>query len=512
MPLLFASSALAREVWVEATLQDLTTCELSVGLDLGSAGRLAARRPGALEAMASAWLGAGDPSTRDGLLVEWDGRFLSLRKVGPCEEAVTDLGALLERVDHTRELSVPDPVVRAWLPPPELVSLRGKEALHRAIAAALGASETAASDEEVYELLVDAMREAPIAVRTRGRLTREVIARRLPRRMKAIAPATPRTLAPFEPRTLLLPPQAVSMSRFWVLWRVDDRDDGVLLESLLGHRGHRLAERLVNDWGLVDELGAVWLQGPSLIVISGAVAGGGFKAPIERLFIELTELSMALSKRPASEEASTRGAWLLASARRGFSLLHRAAPRSPQHIARLLDDTLTRDLATVVVEPMRDDPETAVAVVDAELIATWTAATLDLRCPSPDDRRDKSALLEEEHGLDAKRYLAMSRALGRDSERMRLLDRELVDRCAEDMKLRAMLSSPRIIAMHREIRCGKAATLRTDDATEVARRRKVYRRYGIDSSVHRPLIAMARRSPTLLDELLAIDQRCPEVL
>lgn len=532
-----ASSALARDVFVEASPQDRTACGLSVGLDLGAAGLVAARRPGALEAMAAAWLEAGDagnPTVHNGLTVDWDGRFLSLRKSAPCEGEPSQLAALLALVDRTRELTVPYPAVRAWVPPPELAALRRDEALHRATAAALGASETAGLDEEVHEMLVAAMRVAPVLVRARG-LTREVIVRRLPKGMKALAQAAPAKLARFEPRTLLLAPQASSVSRFWIVWRLegpdfdrhdghdghaghehDARSTGPLLESLLGHRGHRLSERLINDWGLVDELAVVWLAGPSLLVVSGAVAGDGFKAPVERVFVELAELAAAMSKRPASEEAAVHGAWLLALARHRSSSGSQTSP-SPQTVARLLSDMLTRDLATVVVEPMRDDPETAVAVVDAELITVWTAATLDMRCPAPDERRDKNTLLLEEHGLDARRYLAMSRALGRDAERMRLLDRELVDRCAEDTKLRGMLVSARIIAMHREIRCGRATSssphdAHADDAGEVARRRKVYRRFGIDSSVHRPLIRMARRSPTLRDELTAIDLRCPEAL
>ncbi len=486
---------------------------------------MAARRPGALEAMASAWLHTGDAAdpkmtVRNGLSVVWDGRFLSLQKSAPCEAAPMHLASLLELVDLTRKLTVPYPAVRAATPPPELTALRRDEALHRATAAALGASETAGLDEEVHEMLVDAMRVAPVHVRARG-LTREAVdsavRRRLPKGMKAVVQAPPKNeLLRFEPKTLLLAPQAASTSRFWIVWRIDDHDarsSGVLLESLLGHRGHRLSERLVYDWGLVDELQAIWLEGPALLVLSGAVAGDGFKAPIERIFVELAELSKAMSRRPASEEATTHGAFFIALAKHGPSPGKKSTSPSPQAIARVLDDVLTRDLATVIVEPMRDDPETAVAVVDAELIAIWTAATLDLRCPAPDEHRDKNALLSQEHGLDAKRYLAMSRALGRDPDRMRLLDRELVDRCAEDTKLRAMLASPRIIALHREIRCGRPSShssRHVDDNTEVVRRRKVYRRFGIDSSVHRPLVAMARRSPGLRDELDAIDQRCPE--
>ena len=524
----FLSSASARDVFIEAIAEDRTTCDLSIGLDLGAAGLMAARRPGALEAMASAWLHTGDgggPATRNGLSVAWDGRFLSLEKSAPCRAAPMHLASLLELVDLTRKLTVPYPAVRASTPPPELTALRRDEALHRATAAALGASETAGLDEEVHELLVDAMRVAPVLVRARG-LTREAVdsavRRRLPKGMKAVVqPAPPKDeLQRFEPKTLLLAPQAASTSRFWIVWRIDDHDArsvGVLLESLLGHRGHRLSERLVNDWGLVDELEATWLEGPALLVVSGAVAGDGFKAPIERIFVELAELSAAMSRRPASEEAATHGAWLIALAEHGPSPGQKSTSPSPQAVARVLDEVLTRDLATVVVEPMRDDPETAVAVVDAELIAVWTAATLDLRCPPPDEHRDKNTLLSQEHALDVKRYLAMSRALGRDPDRMRLLDRELVDRCAEDTKLRAMLASARIIALHREIRCGRPSSHpsrhvpHVDDATEVVRRRKVYRRFGIDSSVHRPLVAMARRSPGLRDELTAIDQRCPEV-
>lgn len=474
-------------------------CEVLVGLDLGDRGLMGARRVGAMATVARVWLGE-DLALPEGLVVTHDGRYLEVLEAGPCEPT---LARQLRRLSATRELALPLPYPalerpRAWATQPALRPLVEAEPFLRALAAGLGVAEPTASDEQILEMLAEAMRDSDARLRVVGAVSMTHLTRRLPRGFELAADtgASPR----LEPRTVLLP-SVDGQSRFVILWPIERPDDGRFLAHLAGHPGFLLGQRLVRDHALLDRLEARWLDGPRLLALSGVVAGPGARAGLERLLTELDHLGRV----PLTDARLLEGAALLA--REGPRPM---LARTPRSVSRLFAEALAPDLALIAVEPMRPDPDGAVAIIDAELVASWTAAAMSLRCPSPDDGRERNRILAEDHGLDAQRYLAISRAMGRDPERMRLIDRELQDRCAEDEKLRKLVPTRRIATLHREILCGRPEGAHADDQAEQLRRRAIYRRHGVDSSMHRPLVAMAKRSPSQRDELMAIERRCPE--
>lgn len=501
----------ARELEVEVW-PDKSTCRIELSFAPGLQGLVAARRPGLLEVAALELLRG-----EEGFEVSWDGVWLTLGLDHDCRHGVTRALSLWK---HAAALRTPSRLALPALSPPATLALRADTALNRAVALALGAGETAAPDQALLELLIDALADAdgrlvvtgPVSPSQRKRLPGRVQVHHDGSSPEAADDPTPHRrhkvadTPELKPGTLALAPGPDGTTRFWVLWRVGR--EGAVLATLLGHPGHRLAERLALDMGLVHTLSATFLEGPSLLVVSGSLPGPGSGAALERLFIEIQTLASSLHDSPADEVRALWGAAILTQKARYGSMPARA-------VEKVLFE-LTRERATLVVEPGRDDLETQVTLIDSALIAQWIAATLDLRCPSPDETRDRNTLLSEKHGLEARRYLAISRALGRDTERMRQLDHELVDRCEEDKKLRRLLPASSIIALHKEVVCGGSGPGSTrvaqnpDDPAEVTRRKGIFKKYRIDSSAYRPLLNMARRSPVLASTLAATAERCPE--
>lgn len=464
-------------------------CEVELSLALGLPGLNAARRGGLLEVTALLL----EPARLD---VGWDGVGFTFTGRGPCRPLIEEVHALWRRAGA---LKVPGRFARPAVVPVELTALRRDAALHRALAVALGARETADSDAALLELLVDAVALAPGRLSVRGRLDKGSRGL-LPKSSEARAPAARAPPRPvLEQRAALMPLGADGTTRVYAMWQLvgDDRRLGSMLATLLGHPGYRLHERLVSDMGLVHTLEALWLDGPSLFAISASLPGPGHGPALERLFLELQALVRSLRVDPAEEVRAIRGAAALA----GLDEVP-----SPRELSNLIG-RLDRESAALILEPGREDLDTQVSRIDQALIRSWVAATLDLRCPAPDETRDRNSLLIEDHGLEPRRYLAISRALGRDAERMRQLDRELIDRCEEDKKLRRMLKAEKIIALHKEVRCGAVGA--PDKVEELARKKLIFARYRVDSSAYRPLIGMLRRSPIHRKALAAIDERCP---
>lgn len=461
-------------------------CEVELGLAPGHQGLVAARREGLFEVAALAF----SPWELGRFEVGFDGVWLSFRGTGPCDEGVEQALSLWRRA---ASLKMPGRVVPPALTPPETAGLRRDAALMNAVAMALGASDTTEQDAALLELLVDALAVAPgrLVVRGRPAVSDLRALRSYPR--SAAGNGTPSP----SPRAALMPMAADGTTTVYTMWQLaaDEARLGPVLAALLGHPGHRLHERLVTDMGLVHTLEARWLAGPRLLVLMGSLPGPGHGAMLERLFVELATLVRSLRAEPAEHLGALTGAAVLAGVE---------AP-SAREISNALIG-LERERAVLLVEPGREDLDTQVAHVDSALILRWVAATLDLRCPAPDETRDKNTLLLESHQLEPRRYLALTRALGRDTERMRQLDRELVDRCDEDRKLRRMLRPELILKLHREVRCGAVAG--PDAVEEIARRKVLFKRYRIDSSAYRPLVAMLRRSPVHAVALLEIEARC----
>lgn len=491
------SPAGAREIAVEVVASPRTglPCRATLTLYPDARARAAARRPHLIEAAAIALF--GHELARHDLDAAWDGVAFSLTSTGRCPEVVAAMAA---RWRGLGEAMPPTRVIAPALSPPALVSLRRSAGRSAAAALGLGASEVAATDLDLTLVLVDALAEAPAWLRVESASPDAARSALDAAGLRGVRPRPPPPA--FTPGPRLLPPGPDGMTRFWVAFRLAPDVPGHALATLLDHPGHRLVERLAIDMGLVHTLTASWLDGPALLVFEGALPGPGHLPAIERLLIELGQLGRSLARSPASE----------ATALRGLAMLE-GEDDDALALGRSLGEVLiglTQDQALIVVEPARDDLERQVSLVTTELILRWTAATMDLRCPAPDETRERNTLLAEEHDLDARRYLAISRALGRDAERMRQLDRELIDRCEEDKKLRRMMPLDKVVALHRQVRCGRPPGARPDDPAEVKRLRAIFARARLDSSTYRPLLAMARRSLPTRDALAAIDERCPE--
>lgn len=466
-------------------------CEVELGLAPGEQGLVAARRPGLFEVAAMGFLGVGAGRFALG----WDGVWLSFRGEGPCGRLIERALGLWREAAGLKLAPITTPPAVA---PPELEGLRHDRVLMSAVAMALGANETADEDLAHLELLVDALALAPGRLAVRGRPgSSELRALRSFPRTSARPGALPESIPVLRPRAALLPMAADGTTQLVAMWQLaaDDARLGPMLAALLGHAGHRLYERLVADMGLVHTMEARWLEGPRLLVVLMSAPGPGHGPALDRLFVELSTLTRSLREDPAEHARALSGAAALA----------RVEAPSVSEVSKLIE-RLDRERAVLLVAPGREDLDTQVAHIDSALILRWVAATMDLRCPAPDETRDKNTLLVESHQLDPRRYLAMTRALGRDTERMRQLDRELVDRCEEDKKLRRMLPPQRILSLHKEARCGAVGV--PDAPAEVARRKLLFKRYRVDSSAYRPLVAMLRRSPVHAEALTAIEARC----
>ncbi|MFO0750054.1 MAG: hypothetical protein U1F43_30950, partial [Myxococcota bacterium] len=264
--------------------------------------------------------------------------------------------------------------------------------------------------------------------------------------------------------------------RLVMAWALSD-DDVPLASAVaadLGHPGGPVAGRLLDAHGAADAFAVTVTSDPAALVVS--IVTSDTKAARDRILRELE--AFEIDPRPDAFVAS--GQALDAVTLERFV---RRLPRVP---------------ASELVQAAPANTDNIAADTDAVLL--FVRASIDLRCPAPGELRDSATLLEEKHGLDASRYLALSRALGRDSERFQEIDLEVRDRCAERSKLARMLAPQKVVALYKAVRC----------APNDAERERALRRGDVDASALRPLVALVRDEPRWSRAIDDIEAQCPE--
>lgn len=157
------------------------------------------------------------------------------------------------------------------------------------------------------------------------------------------------------------------------------------------------------------------------------------------------------------------------------------------------------------LQPSRTSAEERV-VVDADTLQSYVRLLVDLRCPLPGGAGDLVALLESKYGMTPEAYIALTRVVARQPRRIRELNHEAEQRCLEHRKLRALVPTSKLIALHRAVACTAGSI--ADDTKRERILSRLFRRFDLDPSVYRPLIAMADENPALSARLDRVDTRC----
>ena len=307
-----------------------------------------------------------------------------------------------------------------------------------------------------------------------------------------------------------------------------------LIGTLLGHAGGRLAIKVQDAYHLAREIEVNVVPGTVRALIITAEARGRETADLrQRLIDEAT----ALGRYPASYE-SFHGArqhalaalwqrWQDPIQRAGMVARAGADGRSPdtgwhnvidaalaaiesvsaQTVQRLAAaGFVTSRQVTYEIAPAAL-PESEQVVVNADTLATFVRIMVDLRCPAPGARLKTERLLREKYAMNPKRYVALSRLIAQLPQRMRELSFEAELRCQEYAKLRRLMAPAKRLALHRAVACQTGSV---GDGTRRARRlRRIYRTFGVDPSIYRPMAAMLHEDWSVRDALVKVARDCP---
>ncbi|MCC6623297.1 MAG: hypothetical protein IT385_18710 [Deltaproteobacteria bacterium] len=282
-------------------------------------------------------------------------------------------------------------------------------------------------------------------------------------------------------RTEDAPADTDGRARLALAWAVEPADLAIATAAAadLAHPGGPLVSRLTGSHGAADRVSVHVTTLPPAIVVVAVTRDP--RAARDRVLRELE--SFEIDPRPAALQAY--------AAARDAAVLERFVRR------------LARLPGSEVVQVAPDGAASALA--DAEDVMLFLRASIDLRCPAPGETRSSTELLEQKHGLDAARFLALSRALGRDPERFQGIDLEIRDRCAERAKLARLMPPGRVVSLYRAVRC-----LTVTDAAQRARAEATaFRRHDLDPSALGPLVALVREEPRWTKAIEDIERACP---
>lgn len=303
-----------------------------------------------------------------------------------------------------------------------------------------------------------------------------------------------------------------------------------VLAVLLVDRGGVLYSPLVEGYGVARGIEVHIEPAPPALIVIATARGRSPVAARQRLLEALAPLaergppeSAFLGAREVAH-AELEARWATTEGRADLiSAWHSADAPGPidtyrRDLAEALLDVRPRDLLAwashglsperqVVVELTPTGvPEQERVALDADTLTDYLRLLVDLRCPAPGRTVDLVALLDRKYGLTPERYVALTRVIAREPERMRELNHEAEQRCLEYRRLRELVPAARVVDLHRAITCdaGRAG----DEARRERARDAVFRAYDLDPSVYRPLIAMAREDLDLAPALEAIDAEC----
>lgn len=193
-----------------------------------------------------------------------------------------------------------------------------------------------------------------------------------------------------------------------------------------------------------------------------------------------------------------------------YAALQRAiADVRPRAFVRWAGYALHESRRVIVELTPTNVPDQERVVLDADTLTRFLRILVDLRCPPPGRTFELVELLDSKYDLTPERYVALTRVVAREPERMRELNHEAEQRCLEYRKLRGIMPSRRVVALHRAVSC-QAGRIADEERRDVALA-QIYRRFDIDPSVYRPLLMMSREDPSVAVELDKIDAECPPV-
>ncbi len=316
------------------------------------------------------------------------------------------------------------------------------------------------------------------------------------------------------------------------------------LSALLGHAGGPVRQRLVDAarlargascllWSPDGQGGATM---PAALVLEVTVA--------ERGAVALRDARAALDRalgrlqRGRLDERAARGAarlaaqglrarWARAPARaalvaglvrhgrgearwaKGWAdawlagLLRALERQTPADVARVAAWALHPDRRVVGVFRTKSPEGEALT---PEKIETYERVAVDITCPRGGERPDVAALLALKYHMTTGAYVALARAIAKRPGLLREVSRAVHDRCAEYAKLRSMMTISKALALHEALACEVGRT--ADEGRRERRLRRLFRRFGLDPSVYRPLIEMLREEPDASRRVQAIDARC----
>ncbi|MGM0575873.1 MAG: hypothetical protein ACQEXJ_09115 [Myxococcota bacterium] len=280
--------------------------------------------------------------------------------------------------------------------------------------------------------------------------------------------------------------------------RVELRDDGRPL--LLASVDVRSAETAEATRLLVEEVQRAAEDGPSPEALRGAARVTAVELASEWAWApgraRLLEVLVSSGRLP---EGRDPGAWL-------GSLRDALADLRPDTLRALASWGLTADRRVVArVEPTSPPPSERFEL-DADLLSTYLRIMVDVRCPPPGAAMDVVDLLERKYELDARTYVALTRAIARRPDLMRQLAQQADDRCREYRKLRGLMSTERALALHEALACGPGRE--ADEERRERALRRIWERFDIDPSWYPPLVRMLREDVTVRERVQAIDERC----
>ncbi len=307
----------------------------------------------------------------------------------------------------------------------------------------------------------------------------------------------------------------------------------LVLESLLGHPGGPLRRELVRERAAVRDLDVEVRDGPAPVLLVEAEARGTTPEQARALVVSVVERLVTDRPQPgdlrgarAAAAEGLRRHWRRPASRVGLlsalastgrvggdtapeswlaAVLAAMARVEPGHVSELAAWVLREDRRTVADITPETPAGPAGVSLDADLLGTYVRIMVDTRCPRlPIDAAD---LLRKKYAFEARTYIAITRAIAQRPDVMRALSEEAELRCLEYAKLRSLMPMDRAIGLHEALACGPG-----QQAPSSARERdvaRILRRFDIDPSWYRPLIAMWREDLEARDALATIDARCP---
>ena len=307
----------------------------------------------------------------------------------------------------------------------------------------------------------------------------------------------------------------------------------LVLERLLAHPGGPLRSELVAERAAVRDLAVELRDGAGPVLLVEAEARGATPgqartltvASVERLVVDPPgSADLAGARRAAA--ADLRRQWQRPSSRLGLLSTLTAAGRltrmaSPDAWVSSVDTAIAAVDAGRVTElaswVLREDrrtvaditPETPTGaggvLLDDDLLSTYVRIMVDTRCPRLPI--DAAELLRKKYQLEARTFVAITRAIAQRPEVMRALSEEANLRCEEYRKLRTLMSMDRAIGLHEALACGPGQAAASPTTTREVN--KILRRFDVDPSWVRPLLGMWREDLEAAAALDAIDASCP---